>query len=90
MSNKERIRSTAKEMADVFQQHCIKVGVQVGDDPVEGVAQAYCNDDGLLKLTEIFDQVPRELRAAVYESFTMELTEQGICYSVDQFKGTVH
>lgn len=90
MSNKERVLTAAEEMARTFKEHSIQVGVQVRDEPVDGVAQGYVTDEGLAKLGDQFDRVPLELRAAVYESFVMKLIEEGYAYAVEQFKGTVH
>lgn len=90
MSNKDRILFAANEMTEVFRHHTTKVDVAVHGETVAGVTQAYITDEGLNILSDVFGRVPIELRAAVYEAFLNNLTDQGYAYSIEQFKGTVH
>lgn len=85
----KEIEDHAIKMADAFVQH--SQTVKVSDGEGEGsLSNAYVSDTGLYQLGEIFDTVPFELRAGVYSVFLDKLSEQGIMFDIDQFKGTVH
>jgi hypothetical protein len=84
----KELEDVAIEMADVFTDNLVIVGV-ASDDQI-GPAHSYVSDAGMEKLADIFGRVAIERRAGVYSIFLDKLAERGLSYDINQFKGTVH
>jgi hypothetical protein len=75
MNNKfTNIADTAMVMADTFEEHAMYVS---------GVA--HITDTGWQYLSDIYGEVPMELRASIYNDFAKELTRRGIEYDPVEF-----
>lgn len=82
------IEAFAVEMADTFKQHSSILAIANPD--MIGPAHSYCTEEGMEKLADIFNRVPIEERAYVYDVFLSKLTEYGLYYDINNFMGTVH
>lgn len=76
MSNRYgNVHPTAKEMADLFEQHAIYFG-----------GAAHLSEDGWQFISEMYGDVLPEMRMSVFSDFMKELTRRGIDYDKETFQ----